>query len=82
MLNNDNVEDISYLLPNHGNDRAEAAALLRYAANLIESDPEMDGSASWRAVDAMVILKSLNKDFHLAGIDSRTGRGGIVDTGQ
>ena len=56
--------------------RAEAVELLREAANLAEL--KCDGSASWRAVDALVILKRISKDDRLEGIDSVTGRGGRV----
>ncbi|WP_116364428.1 hypothetical protein [Parahaliea mediterranea] len=62
--------------------RSEAAQLLRFAAGLIENDPEMDGGASWRIVDALVILKGLNSDCHLPGVDSRTGRGGKLEIAQ
>lgn len=55
--------------------RAEAAELLRRAAALVKSDSR-DDSATWRAVDALVILKQLNPDHELPGIDEPTGRGG------
>jgi len=57
--------------------RAEAVELLRDAADMVAAGD--DGSASWRAVDAMMILKGMNKNTTLPGIDDRTGRGGRVD---
>jgi len=60
-------------------DRDQAATLLRMAAELVEQDNGRDDSATWRAVDALVLLKALNKGDPLPGIDTPTGRGGRLD---
>lgn len=61
--------------------RAEIASLLRLAADMIEAPKgytkgQRDDSASWRVADALVMLKNINTENDLPGIDSHTGRGG------
>lgn len=52
------------------------AEKLRLAAELVEMGGDRDESASWRAIDAMVELKSINMEYSLPGIDNHTGMGG------
>lgn len=75
------ADEMCSRLPTH---RAEIASLLRLAANMIEApkgyaNGRRDDSASWRVVDALVMLKSMNRENELPGVDSRTGRGGKLN---
>ena len=50
---------------------------LRSALHILERHPEgqRDDSVAWRVADALLVLKSLNQDVSLPGVDYPTGRG-------